>query len=80
MKHRIKVKEKQSQKQRKATCHHYWVIEVANGPSSVGTCKYCGESREFLNAFPTFNPLKKNSNPLALPRLPAVEIDEENKS
>ena len=80
MRHRIKVKEKLSEKKEKATCHHYWVIEVANGPRSVGTCKYCGETREFFNAFPTFNPLRKNSNPLALPKLPVVEIDGKNKS
>ena len=80
MRQRIKEKEKLPEKKEKATCHHYWVIEVANGPRSVGTCKYCDETREFLNAFPTFNPLKKNSNPLALPKLPDVQIDEENKS
>ena len=80
MRQRIKEKEKLPVKKQKATCHHFWVIEVANGPKSVGTCKYCGETREFFNAFPTFNPLKKNSNPLALPRLPAVEIDDEDKS
>jgi len=80
MRQRIKEKEKLPEKQEKSACHHYWVIEVANGPKSVGTCKYCGETKEFLNAFPTFNPLKKNSNPLALPKLPAVEIEEEEKS
>jgi hypothetical protein len=77
---RQRVKEKLSEKKDKQTCHHYWEIEVANGPSSLGTCKYCGETREFLNAFPTFNPLRKHSNPLALPKIPDVEIDKESKS
>ena len=80
MRQRIKEKEKLSENKEKATCHHFWVIEVANGPKSVGTCKNCGETREFLNAFPTFNPLRKNGNPLALPKLPVVKIDEENRS
>ncbi len=80
MRQRIKEKEKISEEKVKATSHHFWVIEVANGPRSVGTCKNCGETMEFFNAFPTFNPLRKNSNPLALPKLPVVKIDEENKS
>ena len=77
---RQKVKERAPEKTEKVACHHFWDIEVANGPSSVGTCKYCGETKEFLNAFPTFNPLKKNGNPLSLPKLPDVEIDKENNS
>ncbi len=58
-------------------CHHFWVIDVANGPSSLGKCKYCDEKREFLNAFPTFNPLRKSSNPLTLPKIP--EMGKESK-
>ena len=80
MRQRTNEKEKLPAKQEKPACNHFWVIEVANGPSSLGTCKHCGEIKEFLNAFPTFNPLRKNSNPLTLPRLPNVEIDKDNKS
>ncbi len=80
MRQKTRENEKLPEKKEKAICHHYWIIEVANGPRSVGTCKYCGETKEFLNAFPTYTPLRKNSNPLTLPRLPAVEIDEEDKS
>jgi hypothetical protein len=61
-------------------CHHFWVIDVANGPSSLGKCKICGEKKEFLNAFPTFNPLRKNTNPLALPRIPKVEMEKDSES
>jgi hypothetical protein len=75
-----KVKERVQETTKKEQCHHYWVIEDADGPKSCGTCKYCGETREFLNAIPPFNPLKKNSNPLNLPRLPDVEIDKDSKS
>jgi ribosomal protein L37AE/L43A len=77
---RQKVKERIQENTEEAQCHHFWNIEVANGPTSIGTCKHCGETKEFLNAFPTFNPLKKNGNPLSLPKLQDVEIDEENKS
>ncbi len=80
MRQRVKVAERVAEKTEKPTCHHFWVIEVANGPSSLGTCKYCGETKEFLNAFPTFNPLKKNGNPLQLPKLPDIEIDKESES
>ncbi len=61
-------------------CHHYWVIEIANGPKSRGTCKYCGEKKEFLNTFPLINPLKKNGNPLNLPRLHKVEMGKDSDS
>lgn len=33
-------------------CHHYWIIEVANGPKSIGRCKNCKATREFLNGWP----------------------------
>jgi len=31
------------------SCHHYWMIETAEGPTSKGRCKFCGEEREFYN-------------------------------
>jgi hypothetical protein len=75
-----RVKERNQEKPEKTQCHHFWDIEVANGPSSMGTCRYCGETREFFNAFPTANPLKKSGNPLNLPRISDVEIKKENNS
>jgi len=30
-------------------CCHHWVIDTASGPTSQGTCRLCGESREFRN-------------------------------
>jgi len=77
---KAKIKENITKKPEKGPCHHFWVIEVANGPSSRGTCKNCGEKKEFLNSFPTFNPLRKNNNPLNLPKLPEVEIGKNSKS
>ena len=61
-------------------CPHFWDIESANGPSSIGVCRNCGETKEFLNAFPTFNPLKKKGSPMDLPKMPDVKVDEESKS
>ena len=75
-----KIKERVQEKPSEGGCNHYWIIEVANGPTSYGECKFCSEKKEFLNAFPEFNPLRRNSNPLALPELPAVAVDEESKS
>jgi len=33
-------------------CRHHWLIETPHGPTSWGTCKHCGERREFSNASP----------------------------
>jgi hypothetical protein len=30
-------------------CHH-WMIEAPSGPTSLGTCRDCGEAREFKNS------------------------------
>jgi len=37
-----------------AECHHYWVIESPNGPTSRGFCRFCGAERDFLNSPPEF--------------------------
>ena len=31
-------------------CRHYWIIETANGPVSLGMCRLCHETREFKNS------------------------------
>jgi len=31
-------------------CSHYWRIDPANGPTSPGRCKYCGEISTFFNS------------------------------
>ena len=77
---RQKVKEKIKENTLKEQCHHFWEIEVANGPKSTGTCKYCHETREFFNAFQVFNPLKKNGNPLNLPKMREVAIEKDSES
>ena len=31
------------------TCAHHWDIAPANGPTSAGVCRNCGEAKEFRN-------------------------------
>ena len=38
-----------------ATCVHYWIIECPEGPTSVGTCRNCGEQKVFRN-FALYSP------------------------
>lgn len=33
-------------------CQHHWQIASPNGPTSIGTCKLCGEQKEFRNSIP----------------------------
>ncbi len=75
MRQRVKEPEKVIQESEKPECHHFWVIDEANGPTSYGRCKYCGEKKKFLNAFPTFNPLKKNAAIFKLPRLAEIPVE-----
>ena len=30
-------------------CEHFWMIESPNGPTSKGSCRVCGETRDFVN-------------------------------
>ena len=36
----------------KRKCHHHWVIDSPDGPTSTGICKYCGAAKEFDNYLP----------------------------
>ena len=77
---RQKVKERARRDLAGEECHHYWIIEIANGPKSRGECKYCGQTRYFLNSIPGPAPPKRNTNPLDLPKLSGVEMAEDSKS
>ena len=35
-------------------CMHHWVIATPDGPVSKGTCRVCGEEREFSNSVDTY--------------------------
>ena len=56
-------------------CHHFWVIEIANGPTSHGKCKYCGEVKEFYNSIMDLTDPKRKTNPLNLPKMSRVKLD-----
>jgi hypothetical protein len=40
------------------SCHHYWLIDRANGPESHAVCKYCNEERTFSNLPPQYQDQK----------------------
>ncbi len=58
------------------TCHHFWVIAAASGPTSKGKCKRCGATKDFYNAFPEAAPAPRTSV-LDLPELPEIDLSEE---
>ena len=35
--------------QKRSACLHHWVIDPPKGRVSKGTCRSCGEERDFLN-------------------------------
>ncbi len=35
--------------QERSVCQHHWVIDPPSGPASKGTCRSCGEERDFPN-------------------------------
>ena len=77
---RRKVKEKIREYVANDQCRHYWIIEVADGPKSRGVCQYCGETRDFLNSMQHLTVPKRKTNPLDLPEMPEVELDDDSKS
>ncbi len=30
-------------------CQHHWLIQAADGPTSPGICRVCGETKDFKN-------------------------------
>jgi hypothetical protein len=44
------VVEEEIVEQEAPRCRHHWVIASPEGATSVGTCKLCGEIREFRNS------------------------------
>ena len=77
---RQRVKDKGEESKKTNGCAHFWVIESADGPTSQGICKYCGEKKGFINIMPNPADLKRGANPLKSPDLPKVDLDEESKS
>ena len=82
MRQKVRVKEKAREHEHVAEdkCHHYWIIEIANGPKSKGVCKYCGEWRDFFNSMTYLSALKKDKRPLDLPEMSDVKLDDDSES
>ena len=38
------------------TCAHHWMIQPADGPTSLGMCRFCREVRKFKNSIRWNNP------------------------
>jgi len=75
-----KVESTRTEKETKARCSHYWIIEPAHGPTSKGVCKYCGEEREFLNSWPESLWEGDLSTLLNLPSVPDIGSEEDKES
>ncbi|MFC1990549.1 hypothetical protein ACFLU9_00150 [Chloroflexota bacterium] len=74
----IAVKDRPEEHLAKEGCRHCWIIELANGPTSEGVCKFCGAIKVFLNSIPDYSSMAKgNASPLGLPKMPDVEFDKE---
>ena len=77
MRNRSDVKEKKSAVA--TTCRHYWNIEAADGPTSRGVCKVCGEEKEFLNSWSDANYKGKVPRVFDLPNMLEDEEEEEKE-
>ena len=56
------------------TCCHYWMIQPAEGPISLGVCRLCHESREFSNSIDNRESFKE---PVRIPAKVGAEESEE---
>ena len=61
------------------TCHHYWVIDSPEGPTSRGVCKFCGAVKEFYNSWGALgSSWTRSSTPHARrATVPAADIEPE---
>jgi len=73
MRNRDDLKEKESAVA--TACRHYWYIEAADGPTSIGICRICGEKKEFHNSWSGSGYMGKDSQVLAL----ASMLDDEEE-
>jgi len=59
-------------------CRHHWVIEKARGPISRGTCRLCGEEKDFRNFSDDF--YWERETPAATPPTLKIKLDEEEEA
>ncbi len=70
---KARVKEEQREPEAKNGCKHHWVIEPADGITSIGVCKVCKARMEFYNSL-TGPPHTGNPHLFDLPAL--VDVDQ----
>ena len=80
MKQRIKTEERLPENPAGEECSHFWTIEIANGPTSRGVCRICGEEKDFYNVIPDFSAQKKKGHPFDLPEIKKVRLNKDSKS
>jgi hypothetical protein len=71
---KTRAKEEQREPEVKNGCKHYWIIEPANGATSIGVCKVCKAKMEFYN-FLTFSQHTRNTQFFNLPELVGVDLE-----
>ena len=54
-------------------CCHYWIIGSPNGPTSRGTCKFCGAEKDFHNTPLEFLLYKRDTGNSKRPGSPGKE-------
>ena len=53
-----------------APCIHHFMIEPQIGPTSLGVCKFCGDSRTFQNSWKDSKPMAGGIPPRLSPSYP----------
>ena len=60
-------------------CQHHWVIQAADGPTSSGVCRVCGEAKDFNNYVETATwgdtRLINRQDPVPASAIMAVKMD-----
>lgn len=79
MRSKVKVETTPADTAVQDTCHHYWILEKANGPTSRGVCKFCGAVKEFDNRTSDTWVEGDISMYFDLPRYPNIELEGEDE-
>ncbi len=69
-----RVKKEQREPEVKNGCKHHWIIEPANGVTSIGVCKVCKSKMQFYNSA-TGSLHTGNKHLFNLPELVGVDLE-----
>jgi len=60
-------------------CQHHWMIQAADGPTSAGICRLCGETKDFKNYVETASwgdtRLVNRQDPISASVIAAAKMD-----